>query len=508
MKKQFLIYFLISCFLPAHAIVNPEPGENIWHLAASIGTEVDQLAINHTNCCTQTFTVLAAIVREEITIESKLDQCCFTLVSKLNSLTSTVQTDFEGTFTAIAAIQCGSSSSCTPTILTAPTIISASGNYCMSSNLTGDITIAASEVTLSLNGFALTGAITINPGVSNVTVQNGVIMPSASTTNTYAINNSGTYVLLQNLNIQGTPTATSSVGGINNTASNVVIRECFIVASAGGISGTAGGIGINNTGSNVIIKNNNIAGGNATGTANDGGDAINLNSVANVLVIQSIIARAGNGTTTGNGGAGINNVGITSQIIECTIVTTGSGQIGAANGGHGIFISSSSSTSLIRDCKIFNTGSGGNTGTGGSCIQDSGINGLIIDCQLATLASGQNGGSAIVELNALGNVISNCFIEQTGNGSTLGGNGLFVTGTSNKIEARFCNIANIGTGITNGFAVRDTTIGPASENVYFANFAYNVLGPAYVFSTGSTVDGTTGTAFGLGTDRLSNVHKP
>lgn len=504
MKKQFLIYYLLIASLPILALVNPQPGENIWHLTAAIGTELDELSVNQSSCCVGTFTALASISQEELTIESKIDQCCSTIISKLNSLTQTVIADFAGTFTAIAAINCSGNSSCQPTQLTTSNLaISSSGNFCMSSNLTGNIIISApaSEVTINMNGFALNGTITISGG-SNIVIHNGVIAPS-SASGSYAITNSDSYVALENLNVLPT---SANTGGISNSGSNVIIQNCFIVPT----TGTTNTTGILNSGSNVIIKNNTISGGNASGTG-DGGDAINLSGSSNVLVVENIIPTTGNGGSAGHGGAGINNVGSNSQILKCGIGTTGSG---GTKGGNGILTSLGATNILIKNCKIV-TGIGtGTPSEGGTGIFDQGILTFINECEIVAGNGVTIGGRGIIEANASKIEIVNCQIQQTGNATNVipgvGGDGILVS-LSDAIQVSLCTISNLGinTSTISGKAINDITMSP--NNVYFTNFTYNIANASpYNITSSQAVDGGNmppGSPFAAGTDRLSNVYK-
>ncbi len=158
----------------------PPTGENLWHLTAAIGTAVDELDLKQTACCVGTFTVLADIRGQEDIIESSIQD-----------LADAQATCCASTFTVLADIRdnlSGGGSGCVPTALTISpdgTTLTA-GVYCLSNDpmLTGlsTITISESNVVLDLSGHTITGSnsfgvagITINSGLSNITIANGTI---------------------------------------------------------------------------------------------------------------------------------------------------------------------------------------------------------------------------------------------------------------------------------------------------------------------------------------------
>jgi len=59
--------------------------------------------------------------------------------------------------------------------ITPPATIQQSGNYCLSSNSAGTITIDADNVTLDLNGHSLQGSVQVNAGRQQITINNGII---------------------------------------------------------------------------------------------------------------------------------------------------------------------------------------------------------------------------------------------------------------------------------------------------------------------------------------------
>ena len=121
----FLFFLLpVSSLYGSFTPVNPQPGQNIWHITAAIGTELDQMAVvlNANSCCATTFTAIAAVDRDVLIVSSKidaltnivnldfnntftaLDACCTTINSNISLLTNIVNVDFNGTFTALQQV--------------------------------------------------------------------------------------------------------------------------------------------------------------------------------------------------------------------------------------------------------------------------------------------------------------------------------------------------------------------------------------------------------------------
>lgn len=142
---------LVFVFFPLFSqAANLQPGQNLWHLTAAIGTQVDELAIAQAACCV-------------------------------------------GTFTSLESIQANISNTCAHTPLTissAGTNINSPGVYCLTNDVlltstSSTIAINSSNVVLDLNNHTIQGptppsftptiAITINDGLSGVSIINGNI---------------------------------------------------------------------------------------------------------------------------------------------------------------------------------------------------------------------------------------------------------------------------------------------------------------------------------------------
>jgi hypothetical protein len=131
-----------------------------------------------------------------------------------------------------------------------PVTISASGSYILTSNLVatnGGIVIAASNVTIDLNGFTISGTGTgINQtSGSNVTVRNGIVDNMTSS----GIN------LLQNARVE-------NVSSTNNTSDGIIVGIGSVVAHS--LVNGNGGRGINAP-TEVVLRDNVVS-----NNANDG----------------------------------------------------------------------------------------------------------------------------------------------------------------------------------------------------------------------------------------------
>lgn len=139
--------------------------------------------------------------------------------------------------------------------VTASSTISSPGSYILSNNITGPITITASDVSLDLNEFKITGSLTINGSVSAVTsidIYNGAIETSSGS----CIDMIGTMsvIVLDDLYIKQ---STSSVAAINipTTGSNVLITNCWIVgASNSNVNTSHYGVGCASTDGDITIE--------------------------------------------------------------------------------------------------------------------------------------------------------------------------------------------------------------------------------------------------------------
>src|ERR1700722_4864221 len=152
--------------------VNPQSGQNLWHLEASIETAVDELLIAQDACCVTTFSALNEILVEQTTISSQLDEIIFNV---------------------------GACSSTPITISGNGTTISTAGTYCLTADVplyssANTITFATNNIIFDLNDHLITGQdssvsdIVINSGVNNINIANGRVSNTIMMANSSASN--------------------------------------------------------------------------------------------------------------------------------------------------------------------------------------------------------------------------------------------------------------------------------------------------------------------------------
>ncbi len=232
MKKSILY---ISCFfLPALGAVSPQPGENIWYLAARIGVELDQISLNNATCCNGTFTTLNAIAH---TTCSKLDEfntdlqdCCTLMASTVDSIDAQISSccaNIDGNLTTTDS---------NPLIIDPTgTTITAPGYYCLANDVTlsgvNTIAINANDVVLSLNNHTVTGGqgLRVLAGNNRITIQNGAVNSSA--TSSIALEGTNDSIILKNLIFNS-----SLTGVIASTQTNLLITQIDMYSVTTGIS--------------------------------------------------------------------------------------------------------------------------------------------------------------------------------------------------------------------------------------------------------------------------------
>jgi hypothetical protein len=170
------------------------------------------------------------------------------------------------------------------------------------------------------------------------------------------------------------------------------------------------------------------------------------------------------------------------QIIGCTIRGGGGGAGSPGSlGGHGIHVNST--RTLIRDCIIYSSGSGGdsssgNGGNAGNGIHVDGATDVEIDgCTIMATGTGGNGAGG-------------------GNGGN-GGDGIRVLSNCTDVAVHDCIIRNTGAGGTgsvagtDGKAIFDSVITAGSLSVFLRNFAHNIANTIkYDFQAGGIEKGT------------------
>ncbi len=183
--------------------------------------------------------------------------------------------------------------------------ITQTGSYYLTTNLVGvsgdiGIYIAASNVTLDLNGFSLLGSagaffgISIGSGNANITVRNGNISGWSIEPGIY---NNGMHVVLEHLNLSG------NEQGLN-CANDTVIRDCFV--SDSGLDGIV--LGNNSTVTGCLVQSNAYNGISIQGT----GNVVSGNNFC------------GNNTSSSFGVSAINVTGSYNRVEDNHVTGTGS----------------------------------------------------------------------------------------------------------------------------------------------------------------------------------------
>jgi parallel beta-helix repeat protein len=395
----------------AHSVsqpINPQPGENIWHLIAGVGTEVDLLAFNQTACCVGTFTtlnllqsaieniacsgscnfsgtytVLDAINSEVITIQSSIDMCCFDLNSKIEALTAIA--DFGGTFTTLADIRTAEF-----------TIESKVDECCFDLN-----SKVESISTAVVEDFAGTFTVLNVLGVCNEKPfpTPGTLDLFISTTGVYCLTQDidigSSFIVISNadvvLNLNGhTISGSSSNGLILISSSNVTICNGSLFSTD---PNNAMGINVNTARSNIYIHDL---------TLSNFSSGLSFTSLSNSLIQRIHVINPTNfGINIGNS---ITNVSIEDCIVDgiptiggtaySLLGTTGTTQPGVTlnrcianrGGNYGFFIAGCSAT--LTDCQSNSQGVGFNVLTNST----GGMNVIFKNC--IAKANGFEGFSA------------------------------------------------------------------------------------------------------------------
>jgi hypothetical protein len=121
--------------------------------------------------------------------------------------------------------------------------IAVSGYYRLATNVSNQITISASNVTLDMNGCTVsdgTNGIVINSGLSNVTIKNGTV--TGATSDGIVINGGCSDITFD------TVTVKNAVRGFNfSNVTNSVMRNCDMISNTTGVQITGG--------RNIVLEN-------------------------------------------------------------------------------------------------------------------------------------------------------------------------------------------------------------------------------------------------------------
>src|SRR5581483_8977748 len=217
-------------------------------------------------------------------------------------------------------------------LTTSGTLSVPSTSYCLTQDVTGNITITANDITLDLNDHAVKGLIIINAGADRAVVRNGKVIVTTPPSTTTAASNGAINILANQAKIFNctitTPDSTgqdSSGNGLNGMTgirvggTNTLIKECFIQTGKGAI-------GLNS----VVFPST------APGLGGNGGIGIDVESDSSEIIDCRIVTGMGNNggsgsassLTGGQGGTGGTGIFITAtkpQIIHCIIATNDAG---------------------------------------------------------------------------------------------------------------------------------------------------------------------------------------
>ncbi len=125
-----------------------------------------------------------------------------------------------------------SNSPCNPTPISIAGTISSSGSYCLGNDITGSITIAASNVSLDLNNYKITSGLTINTNLDQIYVGNGCVEGSA-VLDAISVASGCTNITFEDV------VAKNGVRGINlQSVSGGLIENCELVMNTTGLGCT------------------------------------------------------------------------------------------------------------------------------------------------------------------------------------------------------------------------------------------------------------------------------
>lgn len=246
---------------------------------------LELLQEQETSCCAELFSqidVLQADINSRFAaIETSLEGLSNVevLISQLEILTSVIDNIDTAIITSlIDTTQSGfdvitsrldTPFQCRSIPIVSPMTITAPGNYCLDHDITGNIIIASSDVTLNLNEHTISGSVVINTGISNIIVANGFIDGMGSTG--VVMNGFFDTITLMGLYIKGGLDGVSVTGGgaTNLYITHVIAENCsnngyYLAQCSGSVVNCAAyangtdGFSIFNNGQ-VFTMQNNIA---------------------------------------------------------------------------------------------------------------------------------------------------------------------------------------------------------------------------------------------------------
>lgn len=222
----------------------------------NVGVNCTESLLNPLNINEQTNALLAqaqnvTVVESNMSI---LDRYVINNLGVVQSLIDRVIAKENSVIATIAQYPLLTQTQCSDTALTntGSFTISSAGVYCLANNVTGKITIAASNVTLNLNGHVVTNsvdhAIQVNNNLSQVAIFNGTVQSTLA--DGIAVGNSCTRITVTDV------IAHNSAHGISlGTVAYGTIQHCDLSSNA---------TGLQLTNANNIMINNCVATGNSS----------------------------------------------------------------------------------------------------------------------------------------------------------------------------------------------------------------------------------------------------
>ncbi len=381
----------------------------------------------------------------EAVIESKTDSCCDVVNSKLdfaNSLMEDIDSKVDFMSLCISTPFFGGT-------------ISTSGRYCLATNLTGstNITIAANDVILNLNGYSLSGGSSISfdtsSAWSNITIQNGFI---SGATNGITLSTQ-TFQNVQFLNLALTQCTT----GINiSSGSDLVFQNVVILGGGTGLSITNGGTQV----SNVRILNSNFN-QNTTGATLDAYDlfikdcAFNENNSVGLILSNALQVQIESSSCNNNNSTGAQ---ITSSSSDIKIKDTTFNNQSGFNQQNGLQIGQASGLALERCFFNGNENDGVHMEISGTAPSDV----EFVKCEA------HNNGSNGFNIMGTNIVARTCFAcSNTSDG--------FLVPSSPAPSTKVCLIDSIAKSNATGYALSGGVASLLKENIATGNttFGFN-----------------------------------
>lgn len=486
-KFASIIYFVFY-ICSIQGLNNPQPGSNIWSMAAAIGTALNQLPQNLAADFNGTYTALQAIENKEYTISSKIDPLqtlidtdfagTFTAVqsiqntvctinSTIDVLDSTIITGFANVFSDIANIT-NISCQCAPILLSVSstgTTLSIAGVYCLNSDVTldsgADIRITGSNIVLNLSEHTVSNGSGIAIENDHVTIKNGAVNNVTGLTDAgITATSTNQIITIKDLNITNCTYGINMLDATNVFIENVKVAEC-----------TSAGINLNGT-MNYLLDGCQVFNQSVPGFVLTSITAItvkNCSSSNTSIGFQAtndacIIFDSCSAFANANQGFLINGTTVSNQeacIFNCIVENSGTNGFDILEGASGtpmyylqncavvattaanIGFNLQRPNGALIGCDVQGTGTGFSIGTSGNIS-------LLKSC-----CSSNNNGAGFLVTNAQSATISEC--KATNNTQAGFDLSAYVTSEGFKSVVEKCTATGNGTGFA----------GPATNDVIF-----------------------------------------